>query len=156
MVYVFDTNSIEVISNYYPDTFPAFWERFEDAVSNGAVVSVREVFNELENRTGHKWIWDWAKRNKEMFLIPQQAELEFVGRIFRVRHFLALVGEQQRLTGQPVADPFIIACAAVRNGCVVTEEKLKENAAKIPNVCQHFNVEYTDVKGFLVGNNWKF
>ena len=43
--YVFDTNSIRVIGNYYPDHFPSFWMQFEQAVSDGEVKSVREVFN---------------------------------------------------------------------------------------------------------------
>jgi len=51
-----------------------------------------------------------------------------------------LVTETQRLKGQPVADPFVIASAKVRGGAVVTEELKREHAAKIPNVCQHFDV----------------
>jgi len=66
------------------------------------------------------------------------------------------VGEQQRLRGFPVADPFVVACARVRNGCVVTEEAKKPNAAKIPNVCEHFGLECTNVEGFMARNDWQF
>jgi hypothetical protein len=61
-----------------------------------------------------------------------------------------------RLTGTPVADPFVIACAAVRNGAVVTEEKFKQNAAKIPNVCAHFQVDCIDLEGFMRAVVWSF
>ena len=30
---------------------------------------------------------------------------------------------------------------------VVTEEKFKKDAAKIPNVCEYFDIEWTDVEG---------
>jgi hypothetical protein len=38
------------------------------------------------------------------------------------------------LCGSPVADPFVIACAKVSNGAVVTQEVKKEGGLKIPNV----------------------
>jgi len=83
MLYVFDSNSLRVLGNYYPGRFPTFWKKFEDAVASGMVVSVRE-------------------------------------------------------------------------GCVVTEEGHKLNAAKIPNVCKHFGVACTNVEGFMDRNDWQF
>ncbi len=103
-----------------------------------------------------KDIWKWVKEHKAMFALPGADESTFVGEIFKVPHFKALVGEQQRLKGSPVADPFLVASARCCDGCVVTEEKLKPNAAKIPNVCDHFGVNYTNVLGFLKQKNWKF
>ena len=35
MAYVFDTNSFIVIGHYYPEQFPSFWEKFDQAVENG-------------------------------------------------------------------------------------------------------------------------
>lgn len=62
----------------------------------------------------------------------------------------------QRLRGYPVADPFVVACARVRDGCVVTEEASRPNAARIPNVCGHFGVRCTNVEGFLREIGWEF
>ena len=91
-----------------------------------------------------------------MFLTPGIEEGKFVAEIFKVPHFQQLVGEQQRLLGQYVADPFVVACAAVCNGTVVTEEAVKDNAAKILNVCTHFGLKFTNVQGFLQQKAWKF
>ena len=55
-----------------------------------------------------------------------------------------------------MADPFLIASANCCKGWVVTEEVLKPEAAKIPNVCQHFGVNCTNVAGFLEQQGWKF
>jgi len=60
------------------------------------------------------------------------------------------------LRGYPVADPFVVARAQSIEACVVTEEASKPNAAKIPNVCDHFGVRFTDVKGFLSEVGWRF
>jgi hypothetical protein len=73
-----------------------------------------------------------------------------------VRHFEYLVGQEQRLTGAYVADPFVIASAKVRKACVVTEEQKKPNAAKIPNVCAHFGIECTNLEGFMKREGWSF
>lgn len=156
MLYVFDTNSFRVLENYYPERFPTFWNNFDEAVEIGAVVSVREVYNEMERHTRATWLMDWAKEHRSSFLTPTSDEMQFVAEIFRVPHFGTLVGESQRLQGSPVADPFLIACAGVREGCVITEEAFKPKAAKIPNVCQHFGVECTNVEGFLDRMGWQF
>ncbi len=56
----------------------------------------------------------------------------------------------------PVADPFVIACARVNSGTVVSQEKFKPNAAKIPNVCAHFAIPCMDLEGFMRAQNWSF
>jgi len=154
--YLFDSSSIRVLNNYYAERFPSFWQRFDEAVADGRVLSVREVYHELGFQLSGKWIWSWIELHKHMFLQPTGAEAAFVGEIFAVPHFQAIVGELQRLKGRPVADPFVIASARVRSGCVVTEEANKPNAAKIPNVCEHFGIDWTNVEGFLHHVDWTF
>lgn len=157
MQYVFDTNSFRVLENYYPERFVTFWERFNQVVDDRTVISVREVYNEVENQVRPTWLLDWAKQRRTMmFLTPGSAETAFVANIFKVPHFRTLVGATQVLRGSAVADPFIVACARVAGGCVVTEEAYKPNAAKIPNVCEHFGVECTSMEGFLDRMGWMF
>ncbi len=156
MIYIFDTSSLRVLENYYPDRFPTFWERFRSALESGSVRSVREVLNELQRQASKDWLKEWALRNRELFAQPGPEETAFVGKIFEVAHFRALVGERQRLLGQPVADPFLVAAARVLEGCVVTEEILRPNAAGIPNVCAHFDIDCTNVEGFLQRHSWTF
>jgi Domain of unknown function (DUF4411) len=153
--FIFDTSSFRVLGNYYPDRFPTFWKRFAESIAAGHVLSVKEVYNELE-RYGDSLIWPWSQANKHVFEPPPADEGAFVAKIFAVPHFHALIGGRQILQGRPVADPFLIASAGVRGGCVVTEEEHKPNAAKIPNVCQHFKVGCTNVEGFLHHSGWEF
>jgi len=156
MLYVFDTNSMRVLGHYYPKRFPTFWQRFSEAVAGGSVLSVREVYNELQFQVTEDWYRDWIEDHKTMFVVPAAEEAQFVAQIFTVGHFRIMVGEKQRLKGQPVADPFLIACAHARGGVVVSEEQEKPNAAKVPNVCKHFGVPCTNVAGFLEAVGWEF
>jgi hypothetical protein len=76
-----------------------------------------------------------------------------------------LIGNQQRLRGSVVADPFVIACANYYHGTVITEEGWdhssktlipKQNAVKIPNVCQHFDIPCQNLEGFMRDQKWQF
>lgn len=154
MIHVIDTSSLIVLQHYFPNQFPTFWANLDAAVGAGEVVSVREVLKEFSSQK--QWLTDWIKKQSAMFLTPGANETRFVAEIFRVPHFQNLVSETQRLRGQPVADPFVIACAKVRGGCVVTEESPKPNSAKIPIVCAHFGIECTNLEGFLAARGWTF
>ena len=99
---------------------------------------------------------DRKKRNRNIFIQPSPEELAFIAEIFKVKHFQMLVRTAERLEGKPVADPFVIAKAKIIQGCVVTDEKLKPNAAKIPNVCEYFGVAYRNLEGFMERENWTF
>jgi|SRR5215813_13575207 len=155
MIYVFDTSSFIKLNSYYPDVFQIFWQRFDEAVADGTIVSTREVFRELD-RDDPDHVLAWAKKNSQVFAIPTDAETNFVQKILAVPHFQQLISLKAQLTGIPVADPFVVACAAVKEGTVVTEERLKPNAAKIPNVCQNFNVKCLNLEEFMREIGWSF
>jgi hypothetical protein len=89
-------------------------------------------------------------------MLPSQEETLFVSKIFSVPHFQQLLSRKQMLKGDPLADPFVIASAKVRKGCVVTEEQRRRNAAKIPNVCEHFGIDYTNLEGLMEREGWSF
>ena len=156
MAYVFDTTGFSMLGNYYPEQFPSFWQRFNRAITVGTVVSVREVYRELAFYERYSHLSDWVESQKDIFLLPNATEMRFVSGIFSVPHFLSLVSRNSILEGQPCADPFIIAKARIIDGCVVTEEKWKKNAAKIPNVCKHFEVDCTNLQGFMEREGWTF
>ncbi len=156
MKYVFDSDSlINLFRHYYPERFPTLWEKFDALVSGGELISVREVFKEIGSSEDSLAIW--AKEQKNiLFLESTPEELQFIGEIFQVRHFQAMIRKQERFKGKPVADPFVIARARVSGGCVVTQEKNIENAAKIPNVCKHFGIDCTNLEGFMEKEKWTF
>jgi len=165
MIYVFDTSSIRSLQHFYPRVFKSIWDGLDALVQQEQLISTREVFNELERQDVSAEVLKWTKDNKQIFTTPTAAELQFVATIFQVKHFQSIIGVQQRLKGTPVADPFVIACAKISQGTVVTEEgwlrpsdKLapKPNAAKIPNVCAHFKVPCVDLEEFMQQQGWVF
>lgn len=157
MKYVFDTGAFIVLKNYYPTTFTTLWGRIDALAANGTIVSVREVFNELHNYNDVDFIQDWAKQHKAIFAKPSNDELLVVQQILAIPHFQTLIGNKAILKGTPVADPFVVAASKViKNATVVTQERLKPQAAKVPNVCKHFGVPCIDLETFMEHQGWTF
>ncbi|GAF78905.1 unnamed protein product, partial [marine sediment metagenome] len=120
MIYVFDTSPFSTLfRNYYKERFPTLWNHFDDLVGDGRIVSTREVKNEILVGPIAD-LRDWVTRNREVFTTPTPEEGEFVSQIFSIRHFQQNVELQKLYTGGMVADPFVIAKAAVEGGSVVT------------------------------------
>jgi hypothetical protein len=156
MIYVFDTVSLSSLKHYFPNIFKSVWTGLDGLVASGNIISTREVWNELQRGSPHPYTQPWFAANQNIFAVPQADELKFVGQIFAVPHFRALIGTQQQLNGTPVADPFVIALASAKRGTVVTEEVFKPNAAKIPNVCAHFKIPCMNLEQFMHGQGWSF
>ncbi len=157
-MYVFDTNSLIVLFNYfYVERFPSLWAQFDELIAAERIVSVREVYNEiLAYGNADSRLVQWAKKNRKLFAQPSIEEMEFVASVFSVAHFRAMIRRKQTLEGRPVADPFLVAKANLDKAMLVTQEQLRENAAKIPNVCEHFKVQYTNLEGFMEIEAWQF
>ncbi len=157
MIYVFDSNSLSnIINHYYPDRFPSFWEKFDDIVRNGNAISVREVRNELTGRFDDDKIDRLLQHNNNFFANPVAEELGFITQIYSVIHLQQNIEKKKILSGGYFADPFVIAKAWQEKGSVVTEEDYKEHGAKIPNICEHFDIPCFKFEMFLTKEDWKF
>ncbi len=156
MIYLFDTVVFRMFGNYFPDRFPSFWDNLEKSVNNMEIISVKEVMNEIDIQATKQFVKRWVSEHKKIFFSPTNEEISFIRELFNISHFRQIVGIKQRLQGFPVADPYLIASAKIKGGCIVTEEKEKKNAAKIPNLCKHYSVDCIDLEEFMKRNNWKF
>jgi hypothetical protein len=156
MSYVFDTSALSVLfRNYYRNVFRRLWQDFDSLVDSGQILSTREVFREIEGSPLQP-MRTWAREHKDLFPAPTVEEAQMVVRIFAVPHFQNIIERKKLLRGGLLADPFVIARAAVADASVVTMETLKPNAANIPNVCQHFNIPCLTLEQFMEAEDWHF
>jgi predicted nucleic acid-binding protein len=155
-MYVLDTNIISSLhKNYYRNRFVSLWKQFDQLVAHGMVTSTREAYHELHDGVPGADT-EWAKANAKLFATPDAKEAAFVAQIYSVAHFQANIEKQKLIRGGRNADAFIIARAHAIGGTVVTMERLKPNAVKIPNMCEHFNVPFLDLEGFMEKEAWVF
>jgi len=155
MVYVLDTSFIiQLHENYYRENFVTLWRLFDEMLAAEQFTSTREVLRELEDQSDIAA--EWAEANNELFATPTAAEGRFVAGIYAVKHFQQNIELKKILKGGKNADPFVIARAAAVKGTVLTMEHLKPNAAKIPNICDHFKLPCMDFRRFMVAESWSF
>jgi Domain of unknown function (DUF4411) len=156
MSYAFDNSPLSTLfRNYYPARFPSLWERFNSLVEAGDLLSTREVRHEIEDGPLEN-LRQWATDNEPIFATPTATEGTFVAGIFAIQHFQQNIERQKILRGGRNADPFIIARAAVAECPLVTMEQFKDNAAKIPNICRHFDIECISLEEFMEREGWQF
>ena len=156
MIYVFDNSPLSTLfRNYYRRRFPTLWEKFDYIVEENRLLSTREVLKEI-NDSPIEALRDWGKNNGEIFTTPTAEEGDFVARIFAVRNFQHNIEQKKLLKGGYNADSFVIAKAAVVEGTVVSMEQPSPHAAKIPNICEHFDIPCLSLEAFMEAENWEF
>jgi hypothetical protein len=159
MIYIFDNDALRVLSHYYPDTFKSLWQNIDELIAKGEFLSVRDVLQEIEKKLpALGFMEEWVKNNKHIFVTPTNEETQFIAQIFRAKngHFQKTMTPEEILRGDPHADPFLVAVAKIRGGTIVTQEKWKSNASKIPNICQHFDIPCMNTEEFLKQQGWTF
>ena len=152
MKYIIDTNVFRTFFRYYyKEITPELFEKLDKMIREGNLISVKEVYRELENQ--HKTDSDFMKEIKEYKSIFQEPtseeEIKVLEEIYSNRNFQNNISEKNMINGFPVADAFLVAKAKVEKGIVVTAENYSPNAARIPNICEKVNVEYISFKEFL-------
>ena len=156
MSYVFDTNAFsQLFHSYYRNCFPTLWEQFNELIEKDEITSTREVAREIKDDRVVA-LREWAKNHPDLFPTPNAVEAGFVGKIFAVPHFLQIIEKKKLFKGGLNADPFLIARAQAIGGTVVTLEGKPPNGAKIPNICQHFDIQCVSLEGFMEAENWTF
>lgn len=155
-MYVLDTNVISSLhKNYYRKRFVSLWKEFDQLVAEGQITSTREVLHELGDGSPGADL-EWAKANPKLFATPDAKEGAFVAKIYAFTHFQTNIEKQKLYKGGRNADAFIVARASAIGGTVVTLERLKPNAVRVPNICAHFKIPYLDLEGFMEKEGWEF
>lgn len=144
------------MSKIYISRFPSFWKKMDEYVNEGKIISVKEAYKEVTNGADEDDFLAWIKDHRAIFKPPDNKEAQFVAEIFKTKNFRDSIRKRELLKGTPVADPFIIASAKIRNGTVVTEERYKLNSAKIPTVCEYFGIKVINFETFMTLEKWSF
>lgn len=159
--YVLDANVfITSANNYYPlDIAPSFWRQLGDIMCDGETIIIDAVFNEVTCKDDG--LSDWLKSNVPEDKIVECAYSENV--VKQYKSILEWIKDDDKYSDaalskwsdQRVADPWIIAVAAVKNAKIVTCEGKSGaissicNNPKIPNIAEAFGVECITVQDYM-------
>jgi hypothetical protein len=126
-----DTCSFTELRRTYPRPhFDAVWKLVERVADEGRILSVDDVFLELNAQDDE--VADWARTRRGLFL-PLTDDVQRKAREILASH-PTLIDVKKKKSG---ADPFLIALALLRGAAVVTQERKSGGppTVKIPDVC---------------------
>jgi len=153
ITYVVDNNIFSrSFKNLSMDVFDDIWGPWSEYMQSERIVSVDEVYRELEAwiSTGGKETLDyWLKFHKRYFLKPTNEEGLILKEIFGNKKFREGIKEKSLRQGTPEADAFLVAKAKHIGGIVVTAESDdKPGSEKIPNIAVSLGVPYMKMDDF--------
>ncbi|MGQ9848014.1 MAG: DUF4411 family protein [Bacteroidales bacterium] len=145
-LYCIDASALINLTKYpgYPrDIFPAIWEKLEDMIKRGELISHIEVYGEIEKRKDE--IYHWCNQNKKMFKDIDDCQIkEFA--IIKTQYDPDYWNNEIN-KGGPWADPWLIALSICENAIIITDEKNTPN--HIPYIANHFNRQCLNLIDFF-------
>ncbi len=143
-IYSFDSSALSLRKVFYPQRmFPKVWEALDALIDAESVYVIDKVYDEVVHRDDTVGKWLKARRTKIKKVFPNK-QLHKTYEV--VRAFPKLVDYNNK---NEQADPYLIADAIFSKSVIVTAEQAhlfpedpKRKKDKIPNVCDHYSIEY--------------
>ncbi|UXP22322.1 DUF4411 family protein [Enterobacter sp. 155105] len=162
-MYLIDANVfIEAKNKYYNMAFcPAFWDWLLRECAGRNIFSIHGIYQELIN--GNDELRTWSMENRHFFLPMSDEDTQR-----NLATVAAHVVEKQNSVPMSAgameeflrgADTWLIAKAMATGATIVTHERLDLQCKRkflIPNVCNHFGVQYIDTFTLLQQLNASF
>ena len=156
--YVVDNDVLITLLTFYPKdkpTFKALWDEIENLIKQKIMFSTDVVYKEINRYRGkNDIVKKWAKSRKKSFFISPDEETWRLAQDV-VKKFPELIDKKKLQTGEPQADPFLIALAKSEGAAIVTQER-KELPNRIPMVALHYKVQCIDLYAFFEERKLKF
>lgn len=156
--YVVDNDVLITLMRYHPPDKPAYhaiWHEIESLIKQKNIFSTIVVYDDIMTYLGKDdRLKKWAISHKKRFFIPINSE------IFRLAQDIAkkfpdLLDKKKLQTGEPDADPFLIALAKSEGATIITQER-KDLPNRIPMVALHYKVKSKDLYEFFEERKLKF
>ena len=145
-MYLLDANTyIEAKNRYYQMNFcPAYWDWLDHKFDVGALASVSTVYDEIAAKGDDLSAWVLPRRHHFLDVTSDAIQTRMAE---IANHVVGLPNKSQGNVANFLggADPWLVAKASLDNEIVVTQEVPVDaisKKVKIPNICQHFNVDF--------------
>ncbi|WP_405298238.1 DUF4411 family protein [Methanobrevibacter sp.] len=160
MVYVIDTNYLIIAhDHYFPEVFVSFWDKIDELIEEGILVSINEVKEELKaKRIRDHWLDIDSRANGKFFKELINGEHECIPLIESLPLYKEEFGNGRTLENEwgnyatANADPWLIAYGWKHGAIVITNESVNKDH-NIPHVCDELGVKHVTLKEFFVENN---
>ena len=156
VIYSLDTSAlIAAFHERYPiENFPSLWCKIEALIKKGRLKMSQIVFDEAMRDTEIKQWCDENQLKPDFQVTIDESVQEQVSEV--LSEFPRLVDSR---TGKSGADPWVVALALTIESCVVVTEENRtysENRPKIPDACDHFDLQCLKIVDLIEKENWIF
>jgi hypothetical protein len=156
--YAVDNDVLITLMRYHPIDKPAYqaiWGEIEALIKQKDIFSSMVVYDDIMRYLGKDdRLKKWAKSHKKSFFIPTGQEVFKIAQDV-ARNFPDLLDKKKLQTGEPDADPFLIALAKSEGAIIITQER-KDLPNKIPMVASHYGLKSIDLYEFFEERKLKF
>lgn len=156
--YVVDNDVLITLMRYHPPDKPAYraiWDEIESLIKQDSIFSTIVVYDDVKEYLGKDdRLKKWAVSHKKSFFIPINQEVFKLAQDVAKR-FPDLLDKKKLQTGEPDADPFLIALAKSEGATIITQER-KDLPNRIPMVALHYKVKSIDLYKFFEERKLKF
>jgi hypothetical protein len=150
--FVLDANVlIDAHRRYYSfDIAPCFWRVVLDLASEGHVMSIDRVKQELMNSDEEDALNKWANSDFNQWFLSTDSEEVFqaYSEVINWSVGQAQYFDYAKAEFAGIADSWLVAFAKAKDCIVVTHEQFSRDARKrilIPNACRAFGVDYMNI-----------
>jgi len=156
--YAVDNDVLITLMRYHPPDKPAYhaiWDEIEALIKQKNVFSTTLVYDDIMKYLGKDdRLKKWAKSHKKRFFIPPDEETWRLAQDI-INKFPELLDKKKLQTGEPDADPFLIAFAILVGATIITLVR-KDLPDRIPMVALHYRVKSIDLYEFFEERKLKF
>jgi hypothetical protein len=129
----------------YPfDVFEGLWQKLEQIIKNGQLISHTTVFKEVSERDDDAK--KWCKKHKNIFKDIDDCQIEQI-EIIKTKYSKSHWEAEINRKGQEWADPWIIALAICEDAIIVSDER--NSPDRIPFIASHFEIRTLNLMDFF-------
>jgi len=154
--YLLDANIfIQAHQTYYAfDIAPSFWDKLIRGANEDKIISIDQIKSELESSHNDDLLSTWATNNFNEWFFPCSDNLVYQSYrdIIEWSQRNAQFYDTAKSEFASSADSWVLAYAKAHGCVIVTHETYDKNIKrriKIPNVCEAFDIPYTDTFSML-------
>jgi len=129
---------------YPSDIFEGLWQKLEEVIRNGQLISHITVFKEISKRDDEAK--KWCQKHKVIFKDIDDCQVEQIEEI-KTKYSKSYWKAEINRKGQEWADPWVIALAICEEAIIVSDER--NSPDKIPYIANHFGINTLNLMGFF-------
>lgn len=157
MRYCIDTSAlIDLGERHYPERLPVFkpiWKHIYREITNGTIISVDSVKEELESKADD-WRTNFLSQANEMFHIDSDIENEFASVMSDIESRKNLFNiNKPRDRFMRGADPWVIALARKKQCTVISAETKKLADYGLGAICKALDMEHINLVKYFERSN---